>query len=129
MTNTPEFEEIDFEADEYEEEEYAPLSPAEMEKMIARLEAKTKLYEQCEADARKLEALIDELPAMFQREKELMDYYYSDWRHDYEHADELPEGKYFGITGEDTIWNTMVDANQSALSIMKLLINHIAPAD
>lgn len=129
MSKTPEFEEIDLEAEDYKEEELKPLTPAEKEKTIARLKAMTELYERCEADVKKLEALIDELPVMFQREKELMDYYYSDWRQDYDHADELPAGEYLGITSEDTIWNTMVGEHQSALQILKLLINHIAPSE
>lgn len=129
MSKTPEFEEIDLEAEDYEEEELKPLTPAEKEKMIARLKAMTELYEHCEADAKKLEALIDELPVMFQREKELMDYYYSEWRQDYEHADEIPPAEYLGITSEDTIWNTMVGLHQGALQILKLLINHIVPSE
>ena len=74
------------------EEKTGPLSEAEKEETLRRLEKMSALHARVEADAGRMEAFLAALPEIFEREDALVEYYYAQWGTNYrseEHTSEL----------------------------------------
>ena len=108
-------------------EKTGPLSEAEKEETLRRLEKMSALHARVEADAGRMEAFLAALPEIFERENALVEYYYAQWGTDYQHENELGDHPYCGILNQDTIWDTMQSLYDSSMGILRALINHVAP--